>query len=168
MHWYALRVQSGKDFKVAEKLVSAGFQAVCFFKIQKTRHRRNKSVLTKRLPVFSGYVFVRFHLRDYTTVMNRVFGVLGILRNRATMNPEPIQDETIEVLRIAQNESVFDDRTPVKTLKVGDRVSFDFFGKTLEAAVSKILGGLVTIKSEMSGKCVTITRSSNEFGALGA
>lgn len=167
MRWYVFRVKSGTDFAVVERLMLLGLQVVCPFGTRRVRHRRNKTMLTKYFPILSGYVFIRLRPQDFVFI-EQITDIGGVLRNRSTMNPEPVADDIVEMLQSAQDKGVFEQGKAIAKFAVGDPVSFDLFGTVLDAVVSKVSGGLVTAKSELGGKPVVVTRPENNFGALSA
>jgi transcription termination/antitermination protein NusG len=93
VHWYALRTNGHHEKRVRDRLAGVGIEPF----LPLTRQQRqwsDRKVLTE-LPVFTGYCFARFSLRNRLTIM-QISGVAGIV---GSVGPEVIPDAELDAIR---------------------------------------------------------------------
>ena len=76
LHWYALRTNGHHEKRVRDRLAGVGIEPFLPLTRQ-SRQWSDRKVLTE-LPVFTGYCFARFSLRNRLTIM-QISGVAGIV-----------------------------------------------------------------------------------------
>ena len=94
-HWYALRTNGHHEKRVRDRLAGVGIEPF----LPLTRQQRqwsDRKVLTE-LPLFPGYCFARFSLRNRLTIM-QISGVAGIV---GSVGPEVIPDAELDPIRAA-------------------------------------------------------------------
>jgi transcription antitermination factor NusG len=108
--WLALQVRSGWELKCAADLREKGFDEIVPLYEEKRKWSDRTKIVT--LPLFNGYVFVRFDLHNPL----RIISVPGAIRF-VTLGgrPVPIEDEEIESLQIIRRLSV-----PCKPCEYGE------------------------------------------------
>ena len=92
--WYAVRTRSKQEFKVRDQLTEMDIEN--FLPLVEKRRKWSDRQKLVTFPLFSGYCFSRFFLRDCLQVL-KVRGVVEILGNSGT--PVSIPDEEIEGVR---------------------------------------------------------------------
>jgi transcription antitermination factor NusG len=93
LHWYALRTHGHHEKRVRDRLAGVGIEPF----LPLTRQQRqwsDRKVLTE-LPLFAGYCFARFSLRNRLTIM-QISGVAGIV---GSVGPEAIPDTELDAIR---------------------------------------------------------------------
>jgi transcription antitermination factor NusG len=93
LHWYALRTNGHHEKRVRDRLAGVGIEPF----LPLTRQQRqwsDRKVLTE-LPLFTGYCFARFSLRNRLTIM-QISGVAGIV---GSVGPEAIPDTELDAIR---------------------------------------------------------------------
>jgi transcription antitermination factor NusG len=93
LHWYALRTNAHHEKRVRDRLTGVGIEPF----LPLTRQQRqwsDRKVLTE-LPLFTGYCFARFSLRNRLTIM-QISGVAGIV---GSVGPEAIPDTELDAIR---------------------------------------------------------------------
>lgn len=93
LRWYALRTNAHHEKRVRDRLPGVGIEPF----LPLTRQQRqwsDRKVLTE-LPLFTGYCFARFSLRNRLTIM-QMSGVAGIV---GSVGPEAIPDTEIDAIR---------------------------------------------------------------------
>ena len=93
LHWYALRTNAHHEKRVRDRLTGVGIEPF----LPLTRQQRqwsDRKVLTE-LPLFAGYCFARFSLRNRLTIM-QISGVAGIV---GSVGPEAIPDAELDAIR---------------------------------------------------------------------
>ena len=93
LHWYALRTNGHHEKRVRDRLAGVGIEPF----LPLTRQQRqwsDRKVLTE-LPLFAGYCFARFSLRNRVTIM-QISGVAGIV---GSVGPEAIPDTELDAIR---------------------------------------------------------------------
>jgi transcription antitermination factor NusG len=92
--WYALRTKSRHEKLVRDRLAGQGLEPLLPTVKRVSQWKDRKKEI--EVPLFSGYCFVRFSLREKLPVL-KVAGVVDVVGggNR----PEPIPEEEIEALR---------------------------------------------------------------------
>lgn len=118
MHWYALRVRSRHEKKVARALEGAGFEV--FLPIVASLRQWSDRVKQVDEPLFPGYLFVHSTL-DSETKLNLVRTSTSIVEIVGSgRRPTPIPEVEIESIRtvLASAQSI----TPLDRLIEGTRV----------------------------------------------
>lgn len=116
--WFALRVRSNYERKVAEALRGKGYEE--FLPVYRQRKRWSDRMRDVELPLFKGYVFSRFNVEKRLPILT-IPGVVGIAGSGRM--PLPIELHEIEALqRVAQLNL---DAEPCPYLRVGQRVTID-------------------------------------------
>ena len=93
LHWYALRTNAHHEKRVRDRLAGVGIEPF----LPLTRHQRqwsDRTVLTE-LPLFTGYCFARFSLKNRMTIM-QISGVACIV---GSVGPEAIPDAELDAIR---------------------------------------------------------------------
>lgn len=162
--YHILRVRTGTDFEVVERLVAIGVEALSIVVQSIKRHPRSKRKITRIYPLFAGYVFARVPAGMWR-VVQRVKGVIAPLRSDGgTGYPETVGDEMVSNLQESSElGALVDPDVPVNPFKPGDRVTFDLFAQRLVAVVAAIRGNVVETTTEISGKRVKVTRVAEQF-----
>jgi transcription antitermination factor NusG len=75
--WFAVRVRSRHEKKVAAALRNKGFEE--FLPLYKSRRRWSERIVEIELPLFSGYVFCRFDPGERRVPVATTPGVMGIV-----------------------------------------------------------------------------------------
>lgn len=115
--WYVIRTKPREEARCLEELARAGMETLCPM-VREYRLRRRR---IEKVPLFPGYVFVRFSFpRDFYTV-KWARGVKGLVRF-GEGPPVPMEDETLEFFTNRMDEDGLVDMNP--GLKPGDPVRF--------------------------------------------
>lgn len=95
--WFALRVRSNREFRVAEELAAAGFESFLPTWSEQVRWSdRNKTV---HRPLFPGYLFVREASRDIRAErLHEMSSVISLLPD--DLNPSPIPTHELDAVRL--------------------------------------------------------------------
>ena len=93
LHWYALRTNGHHEKRVRDRLAGVGIEPFLPLTRQ-SRQWSDRKVLTE-LPVFTGYCFARFSLRNRLRIM-QISGVAGIV---GCVGPEAIPDTELDAIR---------------------------------------------------------------------
>ncbi len=113
--WYAARTKSRHEKKVAEHLAGKGITS--FLPLYRAQHRWKDRVAKVDLPLFPGYIFVQFPLKERLKVLE-IPGVANLVSFKG--EPAPLPDQEIETLRQGLSADVYAEPHPY--LKVGRRV----------------------------------------------
>ena len=93
LHWYALRTNAHHEKRVRDRLAGVGIEP--FLPLtREPRQWSDRKVLTE-LPLFTGYCFARFSLKNRLTIME-ISGVAGIV---GSVGPEAIPDAELDGIR---------------------------------------------------------------------
>jgi transcription antitermination factor NusG len=93
--WLAVQVRSGWELKTAIGLRERGYEELVPTYEQK--RKRSDRTVTLRVPLFTGYVFLRFQADNPEPIIS----VPGVMRFVGVANsPLPIEDSEIDALRI--------------------------------------------------------------------
>jgi transcriptional antiterminator RfaH len=106
MCWYALRVASCAEFRVAERLAWNGIERFLPTWTETSRWSDRSKTITR--PLFAGYLFARFDRANATHLL-RIPGILQVL---GTDELAAIPDDEIEVLRLAVDSPAPFERVP--------------------------------------------------------
>lgn len=92
--WYAIRTRSRHEKRVREQLATRGVEPFLplVTRISRWKDRRKKI----EIPLFSGYCFARFALRQKLLVL-KAFGVVGIVG--ISGHAEPLPEQEIEAIQ---------------------------------------------------------------------
>ena len=94
--WLAVQVHAGREFVTASAIRYRGYQE--FVPSYEKRCQRFNHEIIKRLPLFAGYVFVRFDVENAQPLITAP----GVVRFVGAGDcPTPIEDSEIEALQIA-------------------------------------------------------------------
>jgi transcription antitermination factor NusG len=118
IYWYAVHVKSRHEFKVLERLTSAGIDAFLPVVERLNRWKDRKKLVS--FPLFPGYLFV--HIRKIYDTMLAVLKTPGVVRFIGIIpgEPEPVPEEQIISLKkLVENKESID---PYPYLKEGQRV----------------------------------------------
>src|ERR1700756_401780 len=113
--WYAARTKSRHEKKVAEHLAGKGITN--FLPLYKAQHRWKDRVARVDLPLFPGYIFVQFPLKERLKVLE-IPGVANLVSFKG--EPAALPDQEIETLRQGLSANLYAEPHPY--LKVGRRV----------------------------------------------
>ena len=94
--WYAVYTKSRHEKRIQERLDSQSLES--FLPLYETVHRWKDRRVLVRLPVFSGYLFVRMVLAEHRKPVVTVPGVVNLVGRPGC--PTPIEDHEIEALRL--------------------------------------------------------------------
>lgn len=162
--FHILRVRTGKDFEVAEKLIDDGFNAVCVTSSKTVKHRRTKKLLQKVSPLLRGYLFVHVpmnrwsELRRYSDLMAPVRQMTG------EKLPAEVSQEDVALLQELSETIRPDKEIPDVLFEKGQEVEFDFFTKKLRGWVKSISeDAKITVSANLDGKRLGVTRDAVEF-----
>jgi transcription antitermination factor NusG len=92
--WYACQVMSRAEKKVARYLDDQGIESFVPLMSVESQWKDRKKIV--ELPLFRGYLFARFSLDRFGSVL-RVPGIATVVRHNGA--PAPIADEDIENVR---------------------------------------------------------------------
>ncbi|MFZ3210362.1 MAG: UpxY family transcription antiterminator [Terriglobales bacterium] len=96
LRWYAVYTKSRHEKRIKEQLDSQSLES--FLPLYETVHRWKDRRVLVRLPVFSGYLFVRMVLAEHRKPVVTVPGVVNLVGRPGC--PTPIEDHEIEALRL--------------------------------------------------------------------
>jgi transcription antitermination factor NusG len=113
--WYALRVRRQYEKVIGRNLHARGFEE--FVPLYRSRRRWSDRVKEVEFPLFPGYVFCRFDLKDRVPVLTipGVSSIVGI-----GMVPKPVDESELNALRTVLRAGV--SCAPWPFLKMGERV----------------------------------------------
>jgi transcriptional antiterminator RfaH len=113
--WFALQVRSRQEDFVGAFLAANGHE--WFLPTYKCRRQWSDRIRERELPLFSGYLFCRFDLRNRVSILKTpaVISIVGIGRV-----PIPIDDAEIEALRCLVSSGV--QTQPWPYVAIGQRV----------------------------------------------
>jgi transcription antitermination factor NusG len=133
--WFALRVRSGREPRVADHLASKGYEL--FLPLYSCHRRWSDRMKKVDLPLFPGYLFCRFNPYNRLPILKTpwLLQIVGF-----TNNPSPVKDEEIRSIRtiVASGATV----EPFPFLNIGEKVRIE----------SGPLAGLVGIVAQFKGK----------------
>jgi transcription antitermination factor NusG len=111
--WYAIRARSAGEATVVAALEARGFAPYC--PTQKQRRRYSDRVKVVDTPIFPGYVFCQFELRQKAEILSSpgVQGIVGFANGPAAI-PE---EEILNCRRMVEAGA-----TPTRSLTCGQRV----------------------------------------------
>jgi transcription antitermination factor NusG len=135
LNWFAVRVRPRAERVVADALLAKGYEQ--FLPLHLERRRWSDRVTSVEMPLFPGYVFCRFDVRQRLPILTTP-GVILLVGVGKT--PLPIDDEEIASLRVLVASRLQLQAWPC--LHVGERVQI--VGGPLAGAH----GILLRIKSE--------------------
>lgn len=116
LSWYAIRIQSRLGSVASATLRGKGYQE--FLPLYRSRRRWSDRVKELDLPLFPGYLFCRFDVRDRLIPILTTPGVIGIVS--AGKTPVPVDDDEIEgIHKILRSRLTVQ---PWPLLRVGSRV----------------------------------------------
>lgn len=118
LSWFGIHVKSHSEFRAYEDLRYRGFEA--FLPVAPVRRRWSDRVKKLNLPLFPGYLFCRFAIRDRFTILNAA-GVVQIVGTGAA--PVAICDREIQSIRTLVDSKIA--VTPWPYLKIGQLVRID-------------------------------------------
>lgn len=117
-NWFALRVRSNYERKVADALKGKGYEE--FLPVYRQRRRWSDRMREVELPLFKGYVFSRFEVERRLPILT-IPGVVGIAGSGHT--PLPVDTLEIEALQRVVRLSL--GAEPCPYLELGQRVYID-------------------------------------------
>jgi transcription antitermination factor NusG len=113
--WFALTVAPRKEKITAQMLRSNGFEE--FLPLYSSSRRWSDRIKRLENPLFPGYVFCRFDLRDRQAIL-KTPGVVSIVSFGKI--PEPVNDDEISALQTVCRSGLA--AAPYPTPKVGSKV----------------------------------------------
>lgn len=116
-HWYVIHVRSRHEFKVHERLATAGIESFLPTVERLSRWKDRKKLV--KFPLFPGYLFVYLESNHQSRLsVLKIKGVVRFLDSAG--EPEPVPEDLIASLkRIIQNDTPLD---PYPYLVEGQRV----------------------------------------------
>lgn len=159
--WLALQVRVGTELKSARCLDDRGYQQ--FVPLYPERRRWSDRVKVVAVPLFAGYVFLRFSVKN----PNPIVSIPWALRLVGVRNtPMPIEDSEIRSLQIATNAGMT--CGPCAFLKIGQEVEIR------HGALAGLKGTVIRVKNKdrlilsvsLLMKSVFVDISSYDVGAL--
>jgi transcription antitermination factor NusG len=162
--WYIARVTGGADFRVEQRLMSAGIMAAALRTEKAVKDRRTKKTTRKAVPLFPGYVFIRTTLAQISSILtsSEVISFLGENMDRAT--PAVVADDVVNDLIMRERAGEFKSGEPV-TVGVGDTVTAEVFGQMLDTRVTKVGNGMARLEAEIGPLRVVLNRAVAGVGA---
>ena len=115
LSWYALQIQSKLGSVASATLCGKGCEA--YLPLYRCGHRWSDRVKQLDLPLFPGYLFCRFDVRDRLPILTTP-GVISIVG--AGKTPVPVDDEEIEAIRAILRSGLA--AQPWPFLRVGSKV----------------------------------------------
>jgi len=94
--WYAIRIQSKLGGLAASGLRGKGYED--FLPLYRVRRKWSDRIKELELPLFPGYLFCRFDLKECLLPILTTPGVIGIVS--AGKTPVPVDNEEIEAIRV--------------------------------------------------------------------
>lgn len=117
-NWIALTTKRDEEFRAAENLMRQGLESFLPHREVTVRHARK--MLTKRKPLFPGYIFVRLDLQnDDLRVLKSTRGIRGVVCSTDATPAVLKQDVMTELLASCDAKGGL---LPPDQLKRGDRV----------------------------------------------
>ena len=113
--WYAVHVRPRFESRISTVLQSKGYEE--FLPTYRCRRRWSDRMKELDLPLFPGYLFSRFDVRERLPILKSP-GVIGIVGLAKT--PLPVPDDEIEAIRAIVRSGL--PVEPWRHLKVGARV----------------------------------------------
>jgi transcription antitermination factor NusG len=113
--WYALHVRRQYEKAVGRNLEAKGLEQ--FVPLYRSRRRWSDRVKEVEFPLFPGYVFCRFDLKDRIPILT-VPGITSIVG--VGLTPRPVEESEINALRTVVRAGL--PCTPWPFLKAGERV----------------------------------------------
>ena len=93
LHWYALRTNGHHEKRVRDRLAGVGIEP--FLPLTRQQRQWSDRKMLIELPLFTGYCFARFSLRNRLTIM-QISSVAGIV---GSVGPEAIPDAELDAIR---------------------------------------------------------------------
>jgi transcription antitermination factor NusG len=115
LSWYALQIQSKLGGLASATLCGKGYEA--YLPLYRSRRRWSDRLKQLDLPLFPGYLFCRFDVRERLPILTTP-GVMGIVG--AGKSPVAVLDEEIEAVRAILRSGLA--AQPCPFLRVGSRV----------------------------------------------
>ena len=115
LSWYALQIQSKLGSVASATLCGKGCEA--YLPLYRCGHRWSDRVKQLDLPLFPGYLFCRFDVRDRLPILTTP-GVISIVG--AGKTPVPVDDDEIEAIRAVLRSGLA--AQPWPFLRVGSKV----------------------------------------------
>ena len=133
LQWFALRIKSQHETKVATALRSKGYEE--FLPLYRIRRRWSDRFKEVYSPLFPGYVFCRFDVNQRLPILV-THGVMLIVGSGKT--PLPVDDQEITALQSIDKSGL--QAQPWPFLQVGQRVRID------QGSLAGIEGILIGLK----------------------
>ena len=162
-----MTVAPSADASFVRAVEDLGGEAYSVETVALRKHRRNKSKIRVSVPLFSGYVFVRFDPSMWGKVQ-QIKGYAGTLRDKlkGELAPSTISDVEVRSLVFLSDyskEHGVDLRRAVP-FSVGEKVEVNFFGTWISAAVKNInRNGNVLAQGEYHGRKLTFDQAHDKF-----
>lgn len=93
VHWYALRTNAHQEKRVRDRLTGVGIEP--FLPLSRQQRQWSDRKVLAELPLFTGYCFAHFSLKDRMTIM-QLPGVACIV---GSVGPEAIPDMELDAIR---------------------------------------------------------------------
>jgi transcription antitermination factor NusG len=135
LNWFALRVRPRCERLVSEALRGKGYEQ--FLPLHRERHQWSDRIAVVEVPLFAGYVFCRFDVRQRLPILTTP-GVQLVVSTGQT--PEPIDEEEISSLRILAASRL--DLCPWPFVQVGQRI------RIVGGALAGAEGLVLSVKSQ--------------------
>ena len=119
LKWYAVRVRSHREDLVAKHMRARGLES--FLPLYRCQHRWSDRFKEIDVPLFTGYVFCQFDVRDRLPVLT-VPGVVHVVGVGKT--PLPIEDAEIQAIQTAIQSGRRAQPSPFLT--VGNKVRIEY------------------------------------------
>jgi transcription antitermination factor NusG len=139
--WYALRIRSRHEKLVSTALTGRGFD--CYVPLYRSRRRWTDRFKELDLPLFPGYVFSRFEVRDQLSVL-KCTGVTQIV----ALGRMPVPVDAAELERVQRMVESGLSVMPWPYLAVGERVYLTGGPlEGLEGIISRVKGNFRLVVS---------------------
>ena len=142
--WYAIRIKSKFENLVATSLRGKGYEE--FLPLYRSRRQWSDRVREIALPLFPGYIFCRFDVRDRLLPILTTPGVIGIVG--AGKVPIPVDDEELAGIRAVLDSGLA--AQPCPYLKVG-------VGVDIERGPLAGISGIITNTDKKYSLTISVT-----------
>jgi transcription antitermination factor NusG len=169
-----LRVASGEDFSVAQRLGDMGIKATVVEVAETFIHRRSKARVTKQIPLLPGFVFADVS-DDQWNLVKRVSDVFGCLRTQGGKGyPAKVKQSEVHQLQLdAVSHGVVDSQLSSRLVElhyaVGDIVRVETLltpgGVDATIVEMKAGGKLAVVETLINGMRATITSLTSDLRA---
>jgi transcriptional antiterminator RfaH len=118
-HWFVARTHANAEPKARINLVQQGYEVYLPLCRRTRTHARRREIVQR--PLFPGYLFVSFDIEN--TAWRSIFSTIGVSSLICNGElPARVPPGTVESIKAAEQDGLFDYTREVARLKVGDPV----------------------------------------------